>query len=81
MLLQHLNVVFRHIAARLFVPVRTPVQIGKVHLERAQLFSRRVNDLDTGVDYFRPDTIGTDLSDLVYILTLGCGSVRVLKGG
>lgn len=69
--LQDLDIVVGDITARLLVAVRGPVEVGKLVSGVAQLFGDCVDDLDSGINYFGTNSIGSDLSDLVEILSLG----------
>jgi hypothetical protein len=69
--LQDLDIVVGDISARLLVAVRGPVEVGKLVFGVAQLFGDCVDDLDSGINHFGTNSVGSDLSDLVEILSLG----------
>lgn len=70
--LQDLDVVCGHVAPRLLVSIRRPVEIGEFVSRVAQFFGNGVDDLYSRVNDFWADTIRADLRDLVDTLPLGC---------
>jgi hypothetical protein len=66
-----LNVVVRHVATLLLVPVRRPVKLGEVDLEMAKFLRCCVDNLDSSGDDLWANAVGTDLSDFIDALTRG----------
>jgi hypothetical protein len=69
-LLEYLDIVRRHVTARALVSLRTPVELGEVDGELADLFRGGVYHLHAGRDDLGSDPVCADLSDLVYALAL-----------